>query len=86
MTDSEYTAQLITIGAQELAKLPIMQTFAGEINLNSLTFKYKTNYNLGDIITVQDSETNLYINTRIIEITEVQDENGYKISGKYESK
>lgn len=86
LTDSEYNAQLITIGAQELAKLPILKTFAGEINLNSLTFKYKTNYNLGDIITVQDSETNLYINTRIIEIIEVQDEKGYSISGKYESR
>ena len=65
--------------------MPILRTFAGEINLNSLTFKYKTNYNLGDIITVQDSETNIFINTRIVEITEVQDEKGYSISGKYES-
>lgn len=85
LTNAQYQAQLISIGAQKLATLPILQTFSGEINLNSLTFKYKTNYNLGDIITVQDSDTKLYINTRIIEITEVQDEKGYSISGKYES-
>lgn len=85
LTDSQYNAQLIAIGAQKLATLPILQTFNGEINLNSLTFKYKTNYNIGDIITVQDSDTKIFINTRIIEIIEVQDEKGYSISGKYES-
>ena len=85
LTSEDYNLMLSTIGAQELAKLPILRTFAGEINLNSLTFKYKTNYNLGDIITVQDSETNIFVNTRIVEIIEVQDEKGYSISGKYES-
>ncbi len=85
LTSAQYQAQLLTLGAQKLATLPILQTFAGEINLNSLTFKYKVNYNLGDKITVQDSDTKIFMNTRIIEITEVQDNNGYSISGKYES-
>lgn len=85
LSNAVYESQLIAIGAQKLATLPILQTFNGEINLNSLTFKYKSNYNLGDIITVQDSDTKLYINTRIIEITEIQDEKGYQLTGKYES-
>ena len=84
LTDSQYQAQLKSIGAQKLAGLPILQTFDGEINLNSLTFKYKSNYNIGDIITVQDSDTRLFVNTRIIEIIEVQDDKGYQLTGKYE--
>lgn len=85
MTDSQYQEQLIALGAQKLADLPVVDTFNGEINLNSLTFEYKRNYNLGDIITVQDADTKLYKNTRIVELIEVQDEKGYSITGKYES-
>lgn len=85
LTNSQYTGNLRAIGAQKLAALPILESFDGEINLNSLTFKYKTNYNIGDIVTVQDSDTKLYSNVRIIEICEVSDDKGYQITGKYET-
>ncbi|MBR3321952.1 MAG: hypothetical protein IKG04_08640, partial [Exiguobacterium sp.] len=42
-------------------------------------YKYGVDYGLGDIITVQDNYIGKYINTRITEATEVQDENGYRI-------
>ncbi|MBO7066363.1 MAG: hypothetical protein J6W40_01935, partial [Alphaproteobacteria bacterium] len=74
---------LQAIGAQDLAGVPIQQTFDGEININNSVFKYKTNFNLGDIVTIQDNDINLYINTRLIEIIETQDENGYNINAKY---
>lgn len=83
LTDSEYNKHLQAIGAQDLAGVPIQQTFDGEININNSVFKYKTNFNLGDIVTVQDNDINLYINTRLIEIIETQDENGYNINAKY---
>lgn len=85
LTVEQYNANLRAIGAQKLAALPIAESFDGEINLNSLTFQYKRNYNIGDIITIQDSDTKIYSNTRIIEICEVQDEKGYQITGKYET-
>lgn len=85
LTNAQYNGNLCAIGGQKLAAMPILESFDGEINLNSLTFKYKTNYNIGDIVTVQDSDTKLYSNVRIVEICEVSDDKGYQITGKYET-
>jgi hypothetical protein len=41
------------------------------------------NFDLGDLITIQDNQIGLYINTRVIEVTEVQDENGYNVNVVY---
>lgn len=85
MSESDYKKTLAAIGSQKLAELANYYTFDGEINLNSLTFVYKSNYDIGDIVTIQDSDTKIFSNVRILEITEVQDENGYTLTGKYES-
>ena len=85
MTFEEYRETLAAAAVQRLNDLNVQTAFDGEINLNSLTFKYKSNYNLGDIITVQDADTKLYINSRIIELTEIQDSKGYQLTGKYET-
>lgn len=85
ITPQEYVKQLCAIAVQKLAGLANYQSFDGEINLNSLTFVYKTNYDIGDIVTIQDSDTKVFSNVRILEITEVQDDNGYTLTGKYES-
>ena len=82
-TDSEYDAQLKTLGRQNVAKQSIVETFDGDIDLTNGSFVYGRDFNLGDIVTVQDVEIGLYINPRILEITEVQDEDGYQISAKY---
>lgn len=83
LTDAEYNSQLQAIAAQDLAGTQITQKFDGEINLNNGVYKYKTNFDLGDIVTIQDNEIGLYTNTRILEIIETQDDNGYNISAKY---
>jgi hypothetical protein len=83
ISNSDYNKQLKAIGRQEIANMPIVQSFDGEINISSGSYVYGVNYELGDIITVQDNAIGLYINTRIIEITEVQDEKGYNITAKY---
>lgn len=83
LTDAEYDMQLKTLGKQELAKYTITETFDGTIDLTNGSFRYGTNFFLGDVVTVQDNEIGLYINPRILEITEVQDESGYQISAKY---
>ena len=85
ISTTEYKNELRAIAVQRLVELAKIQTFSGEINLNSLTFKYKTDYNIGDIVTIQDSDTKIFTNVRILEITEVQDDNGSTLSGKYES-
>lgn len=82
-TDDEYNEQLITLGRQNVAKQSIVETFDGDIDLTNGSFLYGRDFNIGDIVTVQDVEIGLYINPRILEITEVQDEDGYQISAKY---
>lgn len=83
LTDAEYDAQLKTLGRQDVAKRSIVETFNGSIDLTNGSFKYGRDFNLGDIVTVQDVEIGLYINPRILSITEVQDENGYQIDAEY---
>ena len=82
-TDDEYDKQLKTDGMQKLAELAITETFEGEIDITNGSFSYGTDFALGDKVTVQDTEIGLYITARILEITEVQDDNGYSIEAKY---
>ena len=82
-TDAEYDEQLKTAGMQALAMLSIVETFDGTIDITNGSFKYGEDFSLGDVVTVQDVEIGLYINPRILEITEVQDDNGYSINAKY---
>ena len=82
-TDDEYEKQLKTDGMQKLAELAITEMFEGEIDITNGSFSYGTDFALGDKVTVQDTEIGLYINARILEITEVQDDNGYSINAKY---
>lgn len=82
-TDAEYDVQLKALGMQEVAAHAIVETFNGSIDVTDGSFKYGVDFNLGDIVTVQDVELGLYINPRILEITEVQDENGYQVNAAY---
>ena len=83
LTDSKYDQQLKAHGKQEVAKYSILETFDGAIDLTNGVLKYGRDYDLGDIVTIQDIEIGRYINPRILEITEVQDENGYQVNAKY---
>lgn len=83
LTDSEYNGQLETVGLQAISSLSITETFDGEIDLTNGSFYFRKNFNLGDIVTIQDTEIGLYINARILEITEVQDDNGYQLNAVY---
>lgn len=78
-TDAEYTEMLNQQGNVELQNHLVQETFVGEINASFGVWKYGQDYFLGDIVTVQDNLIGKYINTRITEVTEVQDESGYKI-------
>lgn len=83
LTDAEYSAQLQTAGQQTLGGLQIVETFDGSLDLNNSAFVYGRDFALGDIVTVQDVEIGLYINPRILEVTEVQDDSGYNIDAVY---
>ena len=83
IADDEYDVQLKALGRQDLAQHKIVETFNSEIDLTNGSFVYGRDFFLGDVVTVQDVEIGLYINPRILEVTEVQDENGYQISAVY---
>lgn len=77
-----YWPRLISQGYDNLAGHEPVQTFDAEIE-PSTTFTYKTDYNLGDIVTVK-SKYGVTVNARIVEIAEVFDETGYHMTPKLE--
>lgn len=83
LTDSVYDSQLVTKGKQELAAKTEEESFDGTLNITGGIWRLDEDYTLGDIVTVQDNEIGKYINVRIAEITESQDENGYNAEVKY---
>lgn len=78
-TNAEYRALLNQKGQQTLKERIIQETFNGDVNVDFGIHKLNEDYYLGDIVTVQDNYINKYINVRITEVTEVQDDNGYTV-------
>ena len=78
-TTAEYTALLKQQGQQALLQKIIEEKFDGDINVNFGLWQLDRDYFIGDIITIQDNLIGIYINTRITETTEVQDDNGYSV-------
>ena len=82
-TVEAYRKMLEAQGRQTIAELQKVETFDGEIDLTNSNYVYLVDYNLGDLITVEDKDMGKYINARIVTVTEVQDDNGYKIDIDY---
>lgn len=84
LTDERYKIMLNTKGKQDLAERKIIESFAGTIIVTSGNYILNEDFFLGDYVTVQENSINKYINVRITEITEVQDENGYTVDVVYQ--
>lgn len=82
-TMQDYRKQLETQGQQNIAMLKSVETFSGEIDLTNTTLQYGVDYNLGDLITIEDKSIGITMTTRILKVTEVQDDGGYKIDIEY---
>lgn len=83
--DNEYRQQLAAEGQQQLATLVSVEGFSGSIDLTNSPFVYGVDFDIGDIVTVQDNGINKYINVRVVAVTEVQDDNGYRINLEFEA-
>lgn len=83
-TDAEYQTMLDAQGTQQLAPLVATESFNGKIDITNGNWVYNKDFALGDIVTVQDNKIGVYINVRIREATEVQDEDGYTVEVKYQ--
>lgn len=77
ITEAELINQMKEEGNENL--VGISEAFSGEISAQGYT--YKKDYFIGDIVTIQKSKWNdIYINARIIEVIESEDQEGKKIT------
>lgn len=76
ISDADYYKQLVARGNDSLVQ--ITELFDAEVELGT-TYKYKEDFNVGDIITVKSDEWGIYINTRLIAMTESESAEGYKL-------
>lgn len=83
-TDDEYDKMLKSQGKQTLSEMEIVETFSGTINVTNGQFKLNRDFFIGDKITIQDNLIGKYINPRVAETTEAQDENGYTVEINFE--
>lgn len=83
LPDSEYEALLIQEGRAKITENKVVEGFSCEVDLTNSKLKYLTDYNIGDLVTIEDTHLKQLHNARILKITEVQDENGYAISAEF---
>lgn len=69
-------------GNNKLAETKEIQTFDSKINLTS-NLVYKTDYDLGDIVTCTSKKWGITINSRITEIEEIYEEKGLSINATF---
>lgn len=82
LTPLLYYTYLANKGAQAVADSGDKITFEGSV-IPNVTFVYKQDYFLGDIVTVENSY-GISASARITEIVEVMDDSGYKMEPKFE--
>lgn len=83
-TDAQYKTMLDAKGKQDIAPLTKTETFDGVIDATNGNYIYGRDFALGDIVTVQSNNIGKYVNVRIREALEYQDENGYTVEVKYQ--
>lgn len=77
-TDADYSEMLITAGLQKLkTDYKKAESFSGEVDLATTPYQLYDDVDLGDVVTVEDTQIGIYINPRIVQTTEVQDDSGY---------
>ena len=78
-----YMENLKNTGYEKMSTYTSITSFSGEI-IVGMSYKYKEDYNLGDIVNIV-SEFGISIKARITEIIESQDDNGYTIEPTFEN-
>lgn len=78
-TADEYSAMLDAQGSQELKANTAAESFGGTIDIAHSQWKYNRDFALGDIVTQQNNNIGKYVNVRVLDVLESQNENGYTI-------
>lgn len=76
--DIENELELPERGKQKLAELQEIIVFDSEIMTES-SFRYEEDWNLGDIVTVQNKKWGITLDTRITEVIEIYERNGFRL-------
>lgn len=82
ISEQDYYDMLFTRGYEKLAECQIVKGFEGEIDPQGV-YRYKTDYNLGDIVTVSNGY-GVTVKPRIVEIIECWDDTGYNVVPTFE--
>ena len=77
-----YEVYLLNRGYEKMSEYSGIITFEGSVEPD-VTFKYKQDYFLGDIVTVVN-KYGIEVGARIVEVIENEDSNGYKLEPKFE--
>lgn len=72
ISDEEYYAQMLQEGLQQITT--ITKAFEGQVYFDNI--EYKKDVFLGDIVTIQNTQWGMSINSRLIEVIESVDETG----------
>lgn len=78
-----YMENLKNTGYEKMSAYTSITSFSGEI-IVGMSYKYKEDYNLGDIVNIVN-EYGISINVRISEVIENQDDNGYTMEPTFEN-
>jgi len=76
---AEYRKLLEDRGISKLSEHKEIKTFDSKVNLNS-NLEYGSDFNLGDVVTCTSKKWGVTINTRITEIEEIYEQDGFKVS------
>lgn len=82
LRDVVYSVYLLTRGYEKLAEYGAITSFEGVVEPN-VTFIYNQDYFLGDLVTIQN-EFGITVEARIVEVIEVEDDNGSSVEPKFE--
>ena len=83
-SSAEDVSELLVEGNRRLKELDKIINF--EVNILPYgSFNYEKDYDLGDIVTIQDRKLNLILNARIIEFKEIYESDGFKLEAVFGS-
>ena len=82
--DYDYTMLLNAEAKTEMIELAVEETIGGVFDVTNSNYKYRRDFNIGDVVTVADSKIGLSKASRIVKIYESQDLNGYSLSVEFE--
>ena len=83
LCDDIYTENLKSVGKEKIAEYVSVTSFTGDI-IVGVNYKYKEDYNLGDIVNILN-EYGMSVNARITEIIESRDDSGYTMEPTFEN-